>query len=334
MLDVDTFLVTVYCIVDDLYQARFAAQKPRRPGRKPKMTDSEVLTLAVLQQWQPDRSERAFLRYVRMHWRSYFPRPISQSAFNRRVRDLMGVLCQLGPAISQVAHGCLGDRPAYEVLDTVPVPLMRRCRGQRHRLFGQEAAIGRGGSDKDWYYGVSLLAAVSPRGLITGFVTGPANTEGRWLADAFLCWRWDPTVALPGAADLAPVLGPPHRGPRQGPTGTIGPRAGVGTDPAAPYLGDRGFTGAAWQAHWRQRYGAVVLTPGDPSPLRRLSRLRQIVETAFRWLEEPFGLQFPRARSRWGLLARLGAKVSAFNVAVHTNYLVGRPHFAFFNPLS
>ena len=68
--------------------------------------------------------------------------------------------------------------------------------------------------------------------------------------------------------------------------------------------------------------------------LRRLSRLRQIVETAFRWLEEPFGLQFPRARSHWGLLARLGAKVSAFNVAAHVNYLVGRPHFAFFNPLS
>lgn len=33
MLDVDTFLVTVYCIVDDLYAERYAAQKPRRRGR-------------------------------------------------------------------------------------------------------------------------------------------------------------------------------------------------------------------------------------------------------------------------------------------------------------
>ncbi len=61
-LDMDTFLVTVYCIVDDLYMEHCAPQKPVRRGAKPNLADSEVLTLMVLEQFHPSRSESAFLR--------------------------------------------------------------------------------------------------------------------------------------------------------------------------------------------------------------------------------------------------------------------------------
>jgi hypothetical protein len=132
------------------------------------MSDSEVLTLVLLEQWRTDHSERAFVHWVQEHWWAYFPRMLSQSAFNRRARDLWGVLCQLGPQISRQLQEVLRDDAGYEVLDAVPVPLMRRCRGQRHRVFGAEAGIGRGGSDRDWYYGCSLLDVVSPDGTITG----------------------------------------------------------------------------------------------------------------------------------------------------------------------
>src|SRR5437763_1868771 len=97
-LDADTFLVAVYCVIDDLYHETFAAHKPVRPGVEPEMRDSEVLTVVVLTQWQQSRSDSAFLGYVRQHWRAYFPRVLSQSAFNRRARDLLGVLCALGPS--------------------------------------------------------------------------------------------------------------------------------------------------------------------------------------------------------------------------------------------
>ena len=68
-LDLDTFLVTGYCTVDDLYRTRNAVAKPRRPGKKPALTDSEGLTLTLLAQWHPRRSERAFVRYAARHWR-------------------------------------------------------------------------------------------------------------------------------------------------------------------------------------------------------------------------------------------------------------------------
>ena len=87
-LDVTTFLTTVSCIVDDLYQAHVAPPKPRRPGPPPQMSDSEVLTLTLLAHWHPDRSERAFLQYVHRHWRRSFPRRLTQSAFNHRARPV------------------------------------------------------------------------------------------------------------------------------------------------------------------------------------------------------------------------------------------------------
>ena len=140
-IDLDTFLVALYTIVDDLYQQHVAAAKPVRPGPRPRVSDSEGLTLALCAQWW-GRSERAFLRYVRGHWRTYFPRGLSQSAYNRRSRDLAGVLVALVPVVAQELRA-LGA--AYEVLDTVAVPLLRRCRGCRRRLFADEAALGWGG---------------------------------------------------------------------------------------------------------------------------------------------------------------------------------------------
>ena len=98
----------------------------------------------------------------------------------------INVLTHMVAAVAQDMGAYLAP---YQAIDTVPVPLMRRRRGKRHRLFGPEAAIGRGGGDRDWYYGCKLLLAVTPQGVCTGFVLAPANTEDRWAAEAFLCWR-------------------------------------------------------------------------------------------------------------------------------------------------
>lgn len=345
-LDLDTFLTTVYCVVDDLYQEHFAGLKPVRPGAAPELSDSEVVTLALLAQWQARRSESQFVAYAAAHWRRYFPRLLDPSAFNRRVRDVLGVLSALGPRIAALTQRTFDLRSPYEVVDGVPIPLERRCRGNRHRLFAEEVGIGRGGSDKTWFYGVRLLALVDPHGLITGFMIGPAATEERWLVEALLRWREDPTAPVPTAADLAEVLGPAHRrhGERTGPTGRLGPRSGVGVPTGALLLGDNGHAGREWSEHWRRDYGVTIMTPRSYADLaerkerRRavhaLKSLRQVVETVFNGLTERLGATFPKARSAWGLYARLAAKVAASNVAIYVNHLFNRPTFAFFDPLT
>lgn len=343
-IDLDTFLTTVYCLIDDLYQAHLAPGKPRRPGQRPTLSDSEVLTLLLLAQWQQDRSERAFLRHAGAHWRPYFPQLLSQSAFNRRARDLAGAVTTLGLLLAHTGPVPPAPPVAYALLDGVPVPLARRCRGQQHRCFADEASIGHGGSDSEWFYGVRLLTVVSPAGPITGWLAGPAATGERWLAEALLRWRLAPTAAVPTAAEVAAVLGPSHhgRGERLGPTGPLAPVGAVGDPAAVPYLADLGFDGAAWRRHWRAAYGATVLTKADYAALPLAERtpldrwfcgLRQTVETVYGWLTDRLGLKFPRARTYWGLLTRLAAKVAAFNLAVVLNQRFDRPTFAHLNPL-
>src|SRR5712691_10737263 len=114
-LDTDTLLTTVYCVVDDWYRTELAARFAHRPGAKGKLSDSEVLTLAALAQWHGHRCESCFLRYARTHWLGYFPGLTSQSAFNRRVRQLWAALALLGSALAELVQRQSGSRPAYEV---------------------------------------------------------------------------------------------------------------------------------------------------------------------------------------------------------------------------
>jgi hypothetical protein len=234
------------------------------------MSDSEVLTVLLCGQWLGN-SERHLLRYAEAHWQSYFPRLLSQSAFNRRARDLAGVLVQLVPRLA-----CLLTDPAspYQILDGVPVPLARQCRGRRHRLFGDEASVGRGGSDRTWYYGCQLVLAVDAEGAITGFVLAPAATEERWVAESLLCWRKDRWCApwtpadLPARVRRRGVVGPTGPGTRM----RVWPRDGVGSaQPLAcpvDYLADRGLAGGVWQAHWSADYQANVITARRVPALR------------------------------------------------------------------
>jgi hypothetical protein len=313
-----------------LYEREVAPQRPVRRGQRPVMSDSEVLTLMVCEQWH-GRSERGFLRFVGRYWRSYFPRLLDQSAFNRRVRDLTGALTQLVPLVAAEVGSALAP---YQVLDGVAMPLARRTRGIRHRLFADEAGIGRGGADKDWYFGCKVLLSCTPTGAITGFVVGPADTEERWLAEAWACWRAEPTASpWDGQHHELP---PSHKrgGQHRGPTGPRWPRDGAGQPAWGVTLTDKGFRGAHWVAHWEGDYGMLIRTDdtydGDTAPAaRRLHhRQRQIIETVNGHLIQSFHLHFPNARSFWGLRARLAAKLLAFNLGLMLNVSLGRQPLA------
>jgi hypothetical protein len=84
-MDLDSFLVAVYVLVDDWWHGQDAAAR-RRPGRPAVLRRSEVLTLALVAQWPRWRSERAFWRCAQAHLRASFPALGSQSQLNRRVR--------------------------------------------------------------------------------------------------------------------------------------------------------------------------------------------------------------------------------------------------------
>lgn len=326
-LPLDTFLVALYTIIDDLYKATYPQIDPK-PGAKPVMSDSEILTLAICVQWL-HLPERKLIRYVKAHWQDYFRHLITQSQYNRRFHALANLMASL----ITVASKQMKDHFNYEVLDTVAVPLMRRCRGKYHKLFPPEiASFGIGGSDQEWYYGIKLAIAVNPDGVATGFILAPASTSDRWLAEYLLCYRHDRGGQPARVEDLPPSHKAGYK--HTGPTGLIWPKEGVGTVSWVPYIMDQGFSGQWWEQHWQSAYGATLLIP--PRHMRKeakamkslLHSRRQVVETVNEHLTDELSLHPLKARSIQGLLARIAAKLLALNLGIWLNKLFKRPLFA------
>jgi hypothetical protein len=90
MMDLDSFLVSLYVFVEDWWHEHHpsASSMRKKPGRPALISDPEVITLAILAQWPRFRSERDFWRFAWAHLRPYFPKLCSQGQFNRRVRAL------------------------------------------------------------------------------------------------------------------------------------------------------------------------------------------------------------------------------------------------------
>lgn len=320
-VDLDTFLTEVYVDIDTWCTEH---PTPARRGPHAHMSRSEVLTLWVIGQWRGN-SERALIRYAATHLRPWFPRVLTASAFNRRVRQLAD---QIVAFMQHLAAQLKVWEDWYEILDGMPVPLAQATRGTRQRCFEpQEAGVGYGGVGKTYYYGVSLLVSVSASGVITGFVTAPANMSERWLAGALLTWREDPT-ALP--MDEAALPPPGHGRTRVGPVGDrLGPVT-AGQTTHGVYLADQGFRGADWQAYWQQVLHATVWTHDQLSSemVHWFHHARQMVETVIGQLTDTFHIKFPRARTQQGLMTRLASKCAALNLGILLNRRHGRPDLA------
>jgi hypothetical protein len=132
-MDLDSFLVSLYVLVEDWWRERHPPSSlPNKPGRPALLCESEVLTLAILSQWPRFRSERDFWRFASSHLRPYFPTLCTQGQLNRRIRALQPELRQLQ---RDFAEDLAQPSAVYRVMDTTLVPAMVRVRASRKGLF-------------------------------------------------------------------------------------------------------------------------------------------------------------------------------------------------------
>jgi hypothetical protein len=315
MIDVDTFLTTLYVLVDEYYKAQEAAVSPQArvlrthrsslpSGRPAALSPSEVVTLAVFAQWAQFPSERAFHRYAQRHLRAAFPTLPDRGQYNRAVRHSHPLLVAVSGwlAADLGAATCL-----YQVVDTTGVP----TRNYKRRHFGWlPAEVELGYCTRvGWYQGFRVLVAATEQGIITGFGVGEAQRRDPPLAETFFAAR-----ALPHP-DLRCV----------------------GRWYGGYYVVDTGFEGRANRAHWAHDLEALTVCmpnrsrpSGWPPPLRRwLAGVRQIAETVHARLMDSFGLTRDRPHAYDGFFARLAAKVALHNFCCWLNRRLGRPVLAF-----
>lgn len=94
-MHLEDMLISLYVLVDEWWQQSHPPV-PRRPGRPSLLSQSEVLTLAVLAQWPRWRSERDFFRFAEAHLCEHFPNLLSHGQLNRRIRDYRPLLLRPG----------------------------------------------------------------------------------------------------------------------------------------------------------------------------------------------------------------------------------------------
>jgi hypothetical protein len=302
MLDVDTFLTTLYVMVDDFCHS----QPPKRnPGPEASLSESEVITLAIFARWNRFASERDFYRYAEANLQDAFPTLPDRSQFNRLVRSQVGLIEEvaLHLATAMEAQSC-----PYQALDSSAMPVRDAKRRGEGWLAGQ-ADIG-WSNRLGWYEGFCLLVAVDPTGVITGFGFAPASTKDQPLAETFFAVRHHSDPRLPS----------------------------VGSAAWGPYVADKGFEGEENHRRWLESYGARIVCPPKrnghkrrwPKRLRRwAASIRQIIETVYEKLHNTFGLRRERAHDMAGLRARLAARVALHNFCIWLNEQLGRPRLAF-----
>ena len=269
MLDVDTFLTALYVIVDDFCQSHRLEQ--RRPGPEASLSKGEVITLAIFARWSRFASERDFYRYAEGHLRGAFPTLPERSQFNRLVRFYAEAIEEIALHLGQIVEG---DLSPYQALDASAMPVRDAKRRGSGWLAGY-ADIGWSNS-LGWYEGFSLLIAVEPSGVITGFCFGAASTADQPLAETFFNVRANPNPRL----------------------------ISVGSAFSGAYVADKGFEGAENHRRWLDHYGAEVIHPPKRNSKKRswskrlrrwVAGIRQIVETVFDKLFNTFGFRMERS---------------------------------------
>jgi len=287
-MDLDSFLVSLYVLVDEWWKLNHASEPPKI-GRPALLSDPEVLTLAIFAQWPRFRSERDFWRFAWAHLRSYFPKLCSQSQFNRRIRALAPELRALQRSF---ARELAEPSAAYHVLDTTLVAAMVRVRASRKGLFCGQASFGRSASKTEWVYGFKVALVVDPQGVVSAFGLAEAASDERPIGDALL------------AEDRHEAY--------------LADKGFTGVEWERHWLGDYGALVAATPKNNSRR-------AWSKADRRWASGKRQIIEGVIGQLKDFYGLERHRAKTLGGLLARLAAKIAAYTCGQRINHSLGRP---------
>jgi hypothetical protein len=74
-IDLGTLIATIFVLVDDWYQEQVKNTTVVKPSVKARMSDSEIMTLALVMDYVPFPGETQFIGFIRgnyREWNSHF----------------------------------------------------------------------------------------------------------------------------------------------------------------------------------------------------------------------------------------------------------------------
>ena len=143
-----------------------------KPKRKPRMSQSEVITIMVLFHFGSFKNLKHFyLHYVQVHLNQEFPETVS---YNRFVELLQGSALAMTMFLKTC---CLGDCTGISFVDSTPIRVCKNKRIPRHKVF--DGIAQRGKSTVGYFYGFKLHIVINDKGEILNFMITPGNVDDR-----------------------------------------------------------------------------------------------------------------------------------------------------------
>src|SRR5215510_4131759 len=127
-MDRDTFIITVYCLVEEHDRHLTAACPIRHGGFVPPLSDVEVITMVLCGEFFQLSRDTALFASCRAHSRSCFPALTDRTLFVRHAANLWQRQAALQRRLVQ------GSRHATDPvqgIDTLPLPVCTYTRGGR-----------------------------------------------------------------------------------------------------------------------------------------------------------------------------------------------------------
>jgi hypothetical protein len=175
--DLDALVIALYVRVDDLLPKR------RGRGHPPRITDAELIALAVAQMFLAIPNDRKFLAIARWRLGHLFPYLPKQPGYNKRLRKLAPTIARV---ITQLTVGSPSFCDNLRLLDSTPVPCGQSRETARRSELAGHAAYGWCKSHSRYFWGFRLYLLCAPDGMPIAFELAPANAPERVVATEML----------------------------------------------------------------------------------------------------------------------------------------------------
>jgi hypothetical protein len=287
--NLDTLLTALYVQLEDRVLPVLGWSRQRRPGRKPVLSDAELVCLAVAQHLLGIASERRWIRWARVHLRATFPAIPGQSGFGKRLRAQGGLLAAV---ITELARDTPSWHDLLRLVDSTPLPCAASRETVKRSDLAGHAGYGYCASHSRFFWGFRLYLITTAEGM--PIVWGLANPK------------------IGEREVVAALLG------RDGHLITAG----------QVILADKGFAGRDFEAFIRDQVHAHLIRPDradEPARFGRLARYRQRIEAIIDTLKGQLTLEHHAGRTLNGVYARVAARLLALAAAIWHNWHTNAP---------
>jgi hypothetical protein len=287
--NLDTLLTALYVHLEDRVLPALGWSRQHRAGRKPVLSDAELVCLAVAQQLLGIASERRWIRWAGMHLRATFPAIPGQSGYGKRLRAQAGLLAAV---IVELACDVPSWHDLLRLVDSTPLPCAAsRPTVKRSDLAGH-AGYGYCASHSRFFWGFRLYLITTAEGMPV--IWGLANPKigEREVVQALL--ERDPQLIRAGQV----------------------------------ILGDKGFAGRDFEGFIRDQLHAHLVRPDrkdEPARFGPLARYRQWIEAIIDTLKGQLTLEDHAGRTLAGVYARTAARLLALAAAIWHNWKIDAP---------